>query len=231
MARSATTGLLLIFGTLLILWTLFILFIGVFYQFVGIEGPNQDAASSMYLCTVINVVITTIIMAYWFARRKKEDRMDDLVGYLKMYRRVHISKVAQRLGLDNKETEKVLLKCISKGQIKGFLDRKTDEFILEESITDMREGAKCLNCGGYSDKVALPGEVLNCNYCGAIIPRAGQSQAAQPPVRAAPPPIPPIAQQVRPPPRQGTGPMLHCPGCGRALPTNCSACPYCGRPI
>ena len=227
MARSTTTGIMLIFGILFLLWT--VLMFGA-----SLSIYEEDFFGIALGCNTLNILITVILLGGWYVRKKREDRMDDLVGYLKMYRRVHISKVAQRLGLDNAATEKVLLKCISKGQIKGFLDRKTDEFILEESISDMREGAKCPNCGGYSDKVALPGEVLNCNYCGAIIPRAGQPQAVQPVARpqAAPPPAPAPVQQVRaPPPRQGTGPILHCPGCGRALPLNCSVCPYCGRPI
>ncbi len=224
MARSAGTGIIFIFGVLLMLWTLLVFAIGVIYYFLGLssktETENADAASMMFYCTIFNVVIVTVFMSYWYIRKTKEDKIDALASYLRIHRRTPIIKAAQHLGMDVKSTERLLLECISKGQIQGFLDRRTGEFILEESIADMREGAKCPNCGGYTDTVTLTGEVLNCQFCGSVVPFVNP-----------PPTVPPVPPPVKPPspPPLGGGRIMLCSGCRKQIPLDSRLCPYCGN--
>jgi len=173
------TRVALILGMLGLLSTIIILLIGVFYQFIGLESntpeTNASAAQMMFLfCTPANVIITAIFFGFWYVKKKKEDILKGLASYLKMYRRIPLAKVAQRLGITEQRAEELLLDCVAKGMIEGHLDRETDEFVLEKSIESMREGGKCPRCGAFSDKIALSGEVLKCAYCGAVIPTERQ---------------------------------------------------------
>jgi len=214
MARSATTGIVFILAGLWTLWTVLILVCALFYQFIGLDdGPDSHAASTLFMCSVVNVIIMILLIALWIAKKKKEDRMDEMSSYLRMYRRTPMANIASRMSIDLKTAEALLSQCISKGQIDGYLDRTTDEFILKESIAEMKAGRKCPNCGGYSTDVSFPGEVVKCKFCDAVMPDDTPA-----------PPEPP-----RPPaPARGTRIMI-CSNCRKEIPTDSNLCPYCGQ--
>ncbi|MBI5001674.1 MAG: hypothetical protein HZB92_09190 [Euryarchaeota archaeon] len=181
LGRSLGTKLLLILTILSILWTALIICIGFSYQTSGVGGytPEESAQAArtfLQACTPVDLAITAIFLGAWFVRSRHESMLEDTASYLKMYRRIQLSKVAGRLGLTEQKAEKLMLECVTKGMVKGFIDRQTDEFILEESISTMNAGLHCPRCGGFSEKVALPGEVLKCSFCGAAI---AQNQLAQ----------------------------------------------------
>lgn len=194
--RSQGTMACLVLGVLLLLWTALIIAVGISYQLGGLSSntpqENASAATMMLLaCTPANVVLTAIFLGLYFIRKKKEDKLEDLASYLKLYRRTPLVKVAQRLGMTEHNAERLLLKCIELGLVRGFFDRKTEEFILEESIASMREGVKCPNCGASSDTVALSGEILKCAYCGSVIPSTRPTPSPQSSMPLPPPPPPP----------------------------------------
>ena len=214
MARTATTGIVFILAGLWTLWTLLVFGIALFYQFVGLDGPDGSAASILYMCSSINFIVMFILIAFWFIRKTNEDRIDEMAGYLRMYRRTPIQKIAKKMNLDVIKTEKIMLKCISTGNVKGFLDRNTDEFILEGSITDMMTNAKCPNCGGYTESVRLSGEVANCQFCGGVLPFVGS--------------LPPPPPHIQPSPPPG-GRIMICSNCRKEIPFDSNLCPYCGN--
>lgn len=179
------TRVAMILAILSILWTVLIIAAGLYYQFIGLESntpeSNESAARMILLfCTPVNVIFTVIFIILWYVKKKREDVLKGLASYLKMYRRIPLSKVAQRMGITEQNAETLLLECVAKGIINGFLDRETDEFVLEKSIESMRVGAKCPRCGAFSDKVALSGEVVTCAYCGAPIPTEERPKATKP---------------------------------------------------
>ena len=184
MGRTIGTKLLLFLAVISILWTALCIAVGLNYYLGGgtsatVQTDFDPVRTFLVICTPINLTLTFLFVGVWYIRAKHEQTMEDLAGYLKMYRRIPLGKVAQRLGMTEMKAEKLLLECSTKGLVKGFLDRQTDEFILEESISTMRGGSRCPSCGAYSDKVVLPGEVMTCSYCGAVVPPAKESPDAK----------------------------------------------------
>ncbi len=212
------TKVLFVLGILAILWMLFVFFIGVMYQIDGVDHntdeENAEAARTMYLCTGMTFPAAALFLGLWYIRKNKEDMIDDIASYLKMYRRISLQKVAQRLGITEMKAEGILLDCIASGAIRGFLDRQTGEFILKESVGTMKAGMRCNNCGGYSEEVTLPGEVVKCKFCGMVLSGARQTM----PPHNYPPPPPPQSKAT-------------CLGCERLIPPDSMLCPYCGRRV
>lgn len=217
MARSAATGIIFIIAGLWTLWTILVFAIALFYQLVGLEdGPDSGAANALYMCSVVNFIVMVLLIFIWHTKKKNEDQMDELASYLRMYRRTPLNNVAARMNIDLKTTELLLSKCISKGHIHGFLDRNTNEFILKESIIEMKTGSKCPNCGGFTTDVSFPGEVVKCQFCDAVIPDHSQ-----------PPPPPPQAPKAAHP--GAAGRIMMCSQCRKEIPLDSNLCPYCGQ--
>ena len=215
MARSATTGIVFILAGLWTLFTLVIVLASVAFVFMGEgDGDSTTTPGTWALCSSVCIIINVLLIAVWHSKKKTEDRMDELASYLRMYRRTPLANVASRMNLDVKMVESLLSKCISKGQIHGFLDRNTNEFILKESIVDMKSGKKCPNCGGYSTDVSFPGEVVKCQFCDAVIPDD------TPPPPPEPPTLPGLARGTR---------IMICSNCRKEIPIDSNLCPYCGQ--
>jgi len=172
MGRSLGTKLSFVMGVLSLLWALIVLAASISYVMdPSLGGNNVSGANTiLYVCNPISFLITFIFFGIWYIRKKKEDRINDMASYLKMYRRVNLDKVAQRMGISLREAEDILPECISQDLVKGYLDRFTGEFIWEGSIDQVRTQNKCPSCGGSLDRVILEGEIMKCSFCGAVIP-------------------------------------------------------------
>ena len=182
MGRSFGTNLALVMGILFLLWSLIVVAATLSYVVNPSLGDgNEDGFNAIaYVCNPIDFLITFIFFAIWYKRKTREDRIYDMASYLKMYRRIHLDKVAQRMGISLREAEELLPECISQELVKGYLDRFTGEFIWEGGVNQMRSGGKCQNCGGTLDKVVLEGEVMKCPYCHAIIESDNQQSMSRP---------------------------------------------------
>ena len=172
MARSIGTSAALVMALLLLLWSFLVVAASISYVMdPSLGGSDPSGANTiLYVCTPLSFLLTFIFFAIWHIRKKKEDQIDELASYLKLYRRIHLDKVAQRMNISLRDAENLLPECISQGLVKGYLDRFTGEFIWEGSMNQMRVENKCQNCGGSLDRVILEGEIMKCSYCNAVIP-------------------------------------------------------------
>lgn len=172
MGRTVGTNIVLALGVMSLLWSIIVLAAGLTYLIdPSSAGDNERGAQSvLYMCTPISFIVTAIILAVWWSRKKREDMAEEMASYLKMYRRVNLDVVAQRMGMSLRDAEKLLPECIAKGLVKGYLDRFSGEFIWDGAIDQMSAGGKCPGCGGSLDKVVLDGEVMKCSFCGSVIP-------------------------------------------------------------
>ncbi len=97
----------------------------------------------------------------------KEERVKAVANLIKSYQRVKLDTIAQKLAIPVLEVEQHLSTALSKNLTSGFIDRTTEEFVVE--------GAKgmdikfCTNCGSPIERTYLKGETVKCKSCGSIL--------------------------------------------------------------
>jgi hypothetical protein len=65
-------------------------------------------------------------------RREKE--LIEFSSWVKTYRRISLPELARKLGKREIEAEKVLIEVVDRGLVPGFIDRTTNEFILQSAV-------------------------------------------------------------------------------------------------
>jgi hypothetical protein len=223
----------IVLGILGILFSLVVLAAGIDYYFFEeeteetSEEENKNTGSTMFVCTPIIIIPSILFFVIGYRQRQTFHSIQDVADMLKAYRRIKISKIAQKLGKSEMEAEKMVLECIEKNLIQGYMDRQEGAFFTNDYMTQMtasKQGWKCPACGGYNDSIILPGEAAKCHYCGKLLPSGTISGGPSAP-RSAPPPT-----AVPPPPQpQPVG--------GYSLPpgpppqTQATTCQYCRGPL
>jgi len=110
----------------------------------------------------------------WEAKMRTNARIEelkDLADILIAYRRIEISKIAERIKRTVPEAESLILETLEEGLVDGYISRKQHVFFTRdylEQIDDVRMGWVCDNCGAVRDELLLPGEVGKCTYCGSL---------------------------------------------------------------
>lgn len=107
--------------------------------------------------------------------------MAAFAAWVQTYRRISMKDLANKLGKPPQETERIMLECVEKGLVRGFIDRSTDEFVLQEAAGVEHYVANCPGCGNSLQRRYLDGETVQCPYCGTVIagpssPRGGAAE-------------------------------------------------------
>ncbi len=184
-AKGRGTALLVVGLVLLIVGALF-LAVGVVeaaFEISGIGVPFLYEVSA--LCIPTTIVPGVVLVIYgWKSRRQGRD-MATFAAWVKTYRRISMKDLANKLGKPPQETERIMLDCVDKGLIQGFIDRSTDEFVLQEAAGREHYIANCPGCSNSLQRRYLDGETVRCPYCGTVI--AGPSSPHGMPPDARPP--------------------------------------------
>ena len=166
--------ILLIFGIVFLFTTLLFVLASLVYAFhlvgsVSPEESNQYAIFLFTLCTAPVLIITVVIFYFYFKISRRVAIEEDIMGALKLYRKIKLSTLAQQIGLPPNKTEKYLLKLIDENRINAYLDRDTMEIIVYDNPYDVRvENITCPNCGAKISGVYVVGEIVRCKYCGTV---------------------------------------------------------------
>lgn len=120
------------------------------------------------------------ILLIFLARRakKREKELVEFTAWIKTYRRIGLDELARKLGKPQYEAEKTLIEVVDRGLLKGFIDRATDEFVLQEAIGQEQFIETCPRCQANISKRYFLGETVTCPYCNAVI---AQRRPASPP--------------------------------------------------
>jgi hypothetical protein len=118
---------------------------------------------------VLALIPGTLPMFLGLKKRKPVKDLESLAEVLRAYRRIKISKVAQKLGVNEFEAERRIAACIDRGLVKGHIDRTTEEFFTMESVGQVVDLGSCPKCGAPADRIVLVGEEAKCGSCGAVI--------------------------------------------------------------
>lgn len=181
------------------------------------EDENGEGMGAIYLfvCSpvfLIPTVVFLVIGLIGFTRRRRNREIAEL---LKSHRRIKVGDFSKKIGKNEMEAEKTIMKILEDKQLEGYMDRGTGEFFTKEFLDqtpNVRFGWKCDSCGAKNDSVILPGEMGKCKYCNSpVAPIGGDQPKEEKPPRSQQN-IPTPAPQVPPQPSPQT--FWLCPVCG-----------------
>jgi hypothetical protein len=154
------------------------LFFGCFFLLIGfilLAVGSGTGIWKLFLLVLAPLALIPGISLMYVGIRKRGPVNDlrKLAELLRAYRRIKISKVAQKLGVTEFEAEKRIAACVDRGFVQGYIDRTTEEFFTMESVGQVVALGGCPNCGAPPDKMVLVGEHPKCSSCGAALPPRG----------------------------------------------------------
>ena len=148
------------------------LFFGCFFLLIGlilvVVGSFSGPGEIMLVLAILALIPGIFLMAIGLRKRKAAKDLEKLAELLRAYRRIKISKVAQKLGVTEYEAEMKIAACLDAGLVKGNIDRVTEEFFTLESLGQVIPVGGCRNCGAPPDRLFLVGEQVKCGSCGAV---------------------------------------------------------------
>ena len=146
------------------------LFFGFFFLLIGaLVGTGSGFGGMFYVCGVIGLIPGIILIALVFKMRRKDEDLESLGEILQAYRRIKMSEIARKLGVNEFEAERRVAKAIDMGFVKGYIDRNTHEFFTVESMSQVIKLNSCPKCGAPREKLYLAGEEVRCGSCGSVV--------------------------------------------------------------
>lgn len=101
--------------------------------------------------------------------KRREKELIEFSSWVKTYRRISIAELARKLGKPEIEAEKVLIEVVDRGLVPGFIDRSTNEFILQSAVGQELFIETCPRCHGNLQRRYFQGETVRCPYCQSVI--------------------------------------------------------------
>jgi hypothetical protein len=104
---------------------------------IGPEDYNEEekyeaGLNILGICTPIVLIPSLVFFLIGFSGYRKNKKLRDVADILRLYRSMHISELAERLGKSRPETETVIFDCINEGLIQGYIDPGSKKFIVTE---------------------------------------------------------------------------------------------------
>lgn len=143
--------------------------ISLSYLFGWSEKNVSAAINIIGVCTVITLIPGIIFLYFGLKSSRERREIVELVSYLKTYRRINLSDLAKKLSKNEFETEKIIMKCVDRKLVDGFIDRASNEFLIRKAMEEEVVIEKCPHCGASMSERFLKGESVKCNYCDSII--------------------------------------------------------------
>jgi DNA-directed RNA polymerase subunit RPC12/RpoP len=137
-----------------------------------VSGSKESSANYGILFTMcaLPFILVAIAVFYFYRKAVKHDKLlEELIGYLRLYRRISLQKISADMGIPVTQTSELLLEAISRGMIDAHIDRETGEVFVQSAVRDARvENIRCPNCGAIVSGVYLIGEAVKCPYCNTV---------------------------------------------------------------
>ncbi len=154
----------------------FFLIPGVLIFFLGIamvatysNAQELSAGKGLALFSIGIIIPGLLFVIKGFSIAQREEQLELIVTALLTNRRITVESLAEKVGLHESLTRRLLYKGVAGKKLKGFFDRNTGEFVLEESLEQSQRLDKCPSCGAPLDKLYLKGEQVVCPACNTII--------------------------------------------------------------
>jgi hypothetical protein len=149
---------------------------GYFFAFMlGIVGGvtfftgGADVLGNM--CGIVLVLLIgggTLLLAIGLMGRRKQKHYEKVADLLRAYRRIKITKLAGKLGVNEMEAEYTIAECLGRGLVEGYIDRREGEFFTKEALYQVMNLKRCPICSAPPSELYLEGEEFRCKYCGTV---------------------------------------------------------------
>lgn len=159
----------------LVMGGFFLAFFLLPFSLIGSSVPGLTWA-----CLFGGVAPSAGVMLYGAYRWGVERHLRTLAAMARTYRRLKLDEFARRAGRPRFELERDLSKAVGRGYVKGFVDRTSDEFVVQEAVEQQVYVESCARCGGRVDRWGFPEERFPCPYCGTGISVPAPSPARGP---------------------------------------------------
>lgn len=121
------------------------------------------------LCTIVGIAPGILFLILAVKARALEEALVEFSAWIKTYRRISLADLSRKLGKPAFESEKLLVQVVDRGLVKGFIDRQTEEFVLQEAVGQELFIDKCPRCNANLQQRFLVGETVKCPYCQSVI--------------------------------------------------------------
>lgn len=143
--------------------------IGVSYYF-GYPRPDPGFLPIITaICIPTTLVPGLLLFVLGWRARAAEKSLVEFAAWVKTYRRISMADLARKLGKAPYEAEKVLIQVVDRGLVPGFIDRATDEFVLQAAVGQEQFIERCPRCNGSLQRRYFQGETVRCPYCQSVI--------------------------------------------------------------
>ncbi len=156
-------------GVLLLLLFAFGIVVGVAYFFGYPYYQPENLPLLAAVCTPTALVPGIVLLVLGRKANRREKELVEFSAWVRTYRRIGLGELARKLGKREYEAEKVLVECVDRGLVKGFIDRSTNEFVIQEAVGQEFFLETCPRCGANLQQRFLQGETVRCPYCQAVI--------------------------------------------------------------
>ena len=117
-------------------------------------------------CGAPILIIGVVMVLSYRAHKRDLNKIEEIVGALRMYRRVSIFTVAQQVEVPPNVLDNLIFKAVSEGRINAYIDRTTGEIFIQDALAQSRvENIRCKNCGAMITGMYMIGETVKCLYC------------------------------------------------------------------
>ncbi len=169
----------LTFGVLLLILFALGIAAGVAYHF-GEPYYDPNALWNFSLLCTPGALLPGLILIFLGRRANlREKELIEFTAWVKTYRRIGLKDLAAKLGKPQYEAEQILIGVVDRGLVKGFIDRATDEFVLQEAVGQENFIDTCPRCGANLQRRYFLGETVTCPYCHAVIARKAPGPPGQ----------------------------------------------------
>ncbi len=149
---------------------------GYFFAFMlgivgGVTFLSADVEPMGTMCMVVMVLLIaggTFLLVIGLIGRRKHKHLEKVADLLRAYRRIKITKLAGKLGVNEMEAEYVIAECLGRELVEGYIDRREGEFFTKEALYQVLNIERCPICNAPSEELYLRGEEIRCRYCGTV---------------------------------------------------------------
>ncbi|OGS60089.1 MAG: hypothetical protein A3K59_05425 [Euryarchaeota archaeon RBG_19FT_COMBO_69_17] len=120
-------------------------------------------------CVPTALVPGVVFILLGLRARRRERDLVEFAAWVKTYRRISLQNLGGKLGRSAFEAEKLLVEAVDRGFVKGFIDRTSEEFVLQEAVGEELFIESCPRCRGNIRQRYFRGETIVCPYCSAVI--------------------------------------------------------------
>ncbi len=147
----------------------------IFAGMLGLMGGITFFASGSSvlggMCWIVVLVLIvggSVLLAIGLKGKRKHKELERVADLLRAYRRIEITKLAQKMGVTPLVAEYTIADCLGKGLVEGYIDRREGEFFTKEALYQVMELDRGPICGAPPDDLYLVGEEIRCKYCGSV---------------------------------------------------------------